>query len=499
MIRRLASILVICLAPTAAAGERAPLRWGADAEGGAPYVFFDPQAPGGIAGFEVDLARALGRELGRPLQFCQYDFKRLMEGLERGDIDLAMNGLEVTEDRARRVRFSRPYYVFRLQWVRRRGDTRCPTLAACLERRGLVGTLENTSASRFLLSLGARTALYDSQVTPFEDLALARLDGVLVDLPIARTLVGSFPQLAAEDPPLPGRGFYAVALRKDDKPLARAVDEALAALVQKGELEAILQRWGLWDQGQEELWPPGLFAPERGRAPETGARVAAFRPVLSLPLLLRAAGVTVILAVASMALAVVVGTGVALGRVFGPRWLAGASLVYVEFLRGVPALLLLYLLYFGLPAAWRGVTGQDGMHISPLLTAVLGLGLVYGAYEAEIYRAALLAVPASQWEAAASLGLSWGQTLRYVVLPQALRTILPPSTTDFVALFKDTSLAGTITVVELAKQYQILSTSGASFAVLVQAGILTALLYLAMALPLGVLARRWERQLAPGG
>mgnify|MGYP001110057797 CR=1 FL=1 len=494
----LAALLGLGLWVVPAGAQQGPLRWGADAEGGAPYVFFDPDAPGGIAGFEVDIAMALAKELGRPMQFCQYDFKRLVEGLERGDIDLAMNGLEVTEDRAKRVLFSRPYYVFRLQWVVRNGETRCSTLARCVANGGLVGTLENTSASRFLQSLGARIAVYDSQVTPFEDLRLGRLDGLLVDVPIAKAMMGSWPQLGTGDQPIPGRGFYAVAFRKTDQALARAVDQALDALIKKGELEAILRRWNLWDQSQEELWPPGFFALEGGSTPKAVGQFATFRPVLSFSLLLKAAGVTVFLACASMVLAVVLGTGVALARVFGPPWLSGLSVAYVEFFRGVPALLLLYLLYFGLPAAWRGLTGQEGMHISPFVTAVLGLGLVYGAYEAEIYRAALLAVPASQWEAAASLGLTWGQTLRHVVVPQALRTVVPPSTTDFVALFKDTSLAGTITVVELAKQYQILSTSGASFTLLVQAGIFTALLYLAMSVPLGALARRWERRMAPG-
>ncbi|MCS7182384.1 MAG: ABC transporter substrate-binding protein/permease [Thermoanaerobaculum sp.] len=480
-----------------ALAEEKPLIWGADAEGGAPYIFYDPSRPGQLTGFEVDLIRALEARLRRRIQFRQYDFKRLVEGLERGDLDLAMNGLEVTQDRALRVRFTRPYYVFRLQLVVRRGDERCRNLSACAASGGVVGTLENTAASRLLSNLGVRTLLYDSQVTPFEDLALGRLDAVLLDVPIIRAFLLSWPSLEAVDPPVAGRGYYAIAVRPQDEELARQLNQALDALAAEGELQAILGRWGLWDQGQEELLPAGEFFPGH-RPPRESApgSLGAPRRLFTLKLLARAALVTVALSVVSMALAVMVGLCVASARLYGPRWVQGLALAYVEFFRGVPVLLLLYLLYFGLPTAWQALTGQPGLHIPPFWTAVVGLGLTYGAYEAEIYRAALLSIPHSQWEAAASLGLSRRQTFLHVVLPQALRVALPPSTTDFVALFKDTSLAGTITVVELAKQYQILSTSGGDFRLLVEAGLVTACLYLCMSLPLGHWARRWERRLA---
>lgn len=470
-----------------------PLIWGADAEGGAPYVFYH-QESGELVGFEVDLARALERQLGRPIVFRQYDFKRLVEGLERRDLDFVMNGLEVTPDRAKRVRFTRPYYVFRLQLVVKKGGPQYETLALCLQASARIGTLENSAASRLLADAGAKVSLYDSQVTPFEDLHLGRLDALLLDVPIVRAFVRNWPQLLAVEPPIPGRGFYAIAVRKGDETLAAQLDAALEVLAKRGELRTILERWGLWDQGQEELLPPGFS--EALTASRAGTPVAAGPPrrLLTLSLLVRAAVVTLALSVASMTLAVLVGLGVAVARLYGPSWLRALALAYVEFFRGVPVLLLLYLLYFGLPAAWAALTGAPGLYVSPFWTSVVGLGLAYAAYEAEIYRGALQAIPRSQWEAAASLGLSPKQTFIHVVVPQALRLVLPPSTSDFVALFKDTSLAGTITVVELAKQYQIISTAGADFRVLVEAGFITACLYLFMSVPFGHLARRWERR-----
>ena len=124
-------------------------------------------------------------------------------------------------------------------------------------------------------------------------------------------------------------------------------------------------------------------------------------------------------------------------------------------------------------------------------SAVLAFGLNYAAYEAEIYRAGIGSIPVGQWEAAASLGMSRPLTFRRIVLPQAMRTILPPVTNDFVALFKDTSLVSVIGVVELTKQYQILSKSSQKY---LEIGLATAALYLIMSVPLGYLARRLEQR-----
>jgi polar amino acid transport system substrate-binding protein len=121
----------------------------------------------------------------------------------------------------------------------------------------------------------------------------------------------------------------------------------------------------------------------------------------------------------------------------------------------------------------------------------LAFGLNYAAYEAEIYRAGIAAVPQGQWEAAASLGMSPSLTFRRIILPQAMRMTVPPMTNDFVALFKDTSLVSVIAIVELTKQYQILAKSSLKY---LEIGLATAILYLIMSVPLGHLARHLEHR-----
>ena len=145
-------------------------------------------------------------------------------------------------------------------------------------------------------------------------------------------------------------------------------------------------------------------------------------------------------------------------------------------------MLQLFVIYFGLAAVVR---------LPAFLAALVGLALNYAAYESEIYRGALLAVPAGQLDAARALGLTDRQTLRLIRGPQALRLALAPMTNDFIALLKDSSLVSVITVVELTKATSIFASDIGSWVV---PGLLCAAMYLALSLPLAHLARMLERR-----
>jgi polar amino acid transport system substrate-binding protein len=183
-----------------------------------------------------------------------------------------------------------------------------------------------------------------------------------------------------------------------------------------------------------------------------------------------------------MLLAVILGVAIATGRVYGNRITQLALMGYVEIMRGTPLLLQLFVLYYGIAAAIR---------LPAFVAALIGLALNYAAYESEIYRGALLAVPVGQLEASRTLGLREFQTLRLVRGPQAFRIALAPMTNDFVALLKDSSLVSVLTVVELTKQTQIFATNLGSWVI---PGAICATLYLLMSLPLAALARALERR-----
>lgn len=491
------------------------LRWGGDAEGGAPFELPDPEDPGRVIGFEVELADALAasiaRRLGRPLhaEFVQYEWVSLPLGLAKGDFDIILSGYEITPESRRSMRFSRPYYLYAEQLVVRRDERLIGGLHDCQGR--LVGTMAGSAAERLLKRAGIDTVSFDGQVEPYLDLELGRLDAVLLDTPIVTFYGETNPHFKLVGGQL-AEGAYGIAARPGDVELIAAIDEALSDLMASGRLRHILVRWHLWNNRQARLAAGprrraelmGLGFDQAGHAnpkadkPKsvvdrnlvaTAGQQGSWRQYT--PLLLRAAGMTLFLTVSSMSVAVVLGLLVVVARLYGPAPVRWAALTYVEFFRGIPLLLVLFFLYFGLAhylAEWH-------LNLPAVYTAIVGFGLNYAAYESEIYRASIEAVPLGQWEAARALGMPGSTTFRRIILPQAVRTALGPMTNDLVALFKDTSLVSVIAVRELTKEYLILSRSSLKF---VELGLLTAVLYLAMSVPLGYLSRYLEKRWRSG-
>ena len=458
--------------------KRGVLLWGSDAEGGAPYVFPDPNGPSRLIGFEVDLARAIARELGVEARQAQNAWDSLIPALERGDFDIALNGLEITPSRRQVVLFSLPYYIYTTQLAVRKDEERIREMGDLRGRT--VGTLSGSVAQEILQAVPNVTIrVYTGQAEPYEDLVIGRIDAVLMDSPIAAYYAKPNPALRYAGPPA-GEGEYGIALRRADGELKAAVDEILIRLHRSGELRAIYEKWGLWNEAQERL---------RDRL-EAGARAVDLEEsrkaplVTFLPTLLKGAGITVGISVVSMVIAVTLGLFLTLVRLYGTRWMAAFATAYIEFYRGTPLLVQLYILYYGLP--------NIGITLSPLAAAFIGLGMCYAAYEAELYRAGINAVPKGQMESALSLGMSRNRALRWVVLPQALRIATPGITNDFIALFKDSSLVSVIAMVELTKTYNILAATTLRF---FELGLVVAVLYFAMSYPLSLVARRLEEKL----
>ncbi|RJS18127.1 amino acid ABC transporter permease [Corallococcus sp. H22C18031201] len=454
------------------------LRWGGDAQGGEPYVMEDPEQVGGVRGFEVELADALARELGVRAAFVQNDWSNLIPSLERGSFDVALNGLEVTPARAGRVLFTRPYYVFQQRLMARLGDARITDLASLRGKR--VGTLANSQAWDLLLRVGAQALPYEGVQEPYIDLEEGRLDAVLLDDIIAERYGQTRPRLRVVGDV--GEGHYAIAVRPGEEDLRAALDAALTRLARSGELRAIFQRWHVDDDAEQRMvdWTE---ADTKALLADTSTAHLGWGQAV---LFLQAAGVTLLVSVLAMAVAIPLGVLLALARLYGNGVVSRASTLYVELLRGTPVLLQLYVLYYGLAGVLR---------LDALSASVVGLGLNYAAYEAEVYRAGVQAVPRGQLEAALSLGMPLRLALRRVVMPQAFRVALPGVTNDFIALLKDSSLVSVISVVELTKRMTITAVDVRSWLV---PGALCAALYLAMSYPLARLARRLEARLERG-
>src|SRR5262249_44779628 len=337
-----------------------------------------------------------------------------------------------------------------------------------------VGPVGGTIAYEILLAgrdrHGYIPVSYDDDVHPYSDLAAGRLDAVLLDHIIAARSLKRVAGLAVE-PEAVATGRYIGVLARGNTALRDPVNEVLGTAMRDGTLQRIYRRWDIWDSSQAAFFQATLSR-STGAGGDSGPAGSKWAAALRyVPSLLRAAAITLVLSCASMALAVLLGIGIAAGRIYGPAPARALLTGYVELVRGTPVLLQLFVLYYGLSAVVR---------LPAFAAALLGLGLNYAAYESGIYRGALERVCGGQLEAARTLGLSEWLILRLVRGPQAFRLALAPMTNDFVALLKDSSLVSVITVVELTKQTSIFATNIGSW---VLPGILCAAIYLAMSLP----------------
>ncbi len=468
--------------------ELGVLRWGADVESGAPFSFKDPSEPSKVIGFEAEIVEAIAAKLGRRVQFFQNNWEGLIEGLKRDDYDVVVNGLEVTADRRQVVDFSRPYYITAEILSVRQSDHSIKKLEDTKDKR--VGTLAASLAQRILAeqAFPMNMVTYSEEVHLYNDLALGRTDAVFMDEVTALYYAKPNPLLKIVGEPF-GRMEYGVATRKGD-PLSAQVDRAVGELIQDGTIRKILERWGIWNPATAREWKmeivPQSPPVEYERYLKTAFAEVSWGERLKryasfLPLLAKGALMTLEISIVSMALAMLVGLLTALGRIYGPAPVRWAAISFVEIFRGTPLLIQLFLIFYGLP--------HIGIKLDPFTSAVLGLGFNYGACEAENYRAGILAIPKAQMDAASALGMTWGQSLRHIILPQAIRMVIPPVTNDFIALLKDSSLVSVITMVELTSTYGQLASTYFDY---LGIGLLTAAVYFIIGLPFVRLSRRLE-------
>jgi polar amino acid transport system substrate-binding protein len=486
------ALLALAAAPSRLAASSllsGEFRWAGDPEGGAPFVEADPSNPDRLLGFDVEIAELIARGLGRKTRFVNITFTSIDQSIERGDADIGLSGIEDTPARRAAMATTVPYYRFREALSVRDADAmRFRSLEDLRGRR--VGTLGGTIAYDILLGaereFAIRAVSYDDDVHPYSDLVIGRLDAVLLDHVLAERRQRSIPGFTIQ-PQMIATGHYVGVLATRNGALRDEVNEIIRRAMRDGTLERIFRKWQVWNDDQAALHAlvlAGETVPAigGGAAADLGSPFSGWGATRRyMPSLLRAAAVTIMLSCLAMGLAVALGISIASGRVYGGRLTRGLLTGYVELLRGTPLLLQLFVLYYGIAEVIR---------LPAFAAALLGLALNYAAYESEIYRGALEAVPAGQLEAARLLGLRERQVFRLVRGPQAFRLALAPMTNDFVALLKDSSLVSVLTVMELTKQTQIFATNVGSWVV---PGLLCAALYLAMSLPLAALARRLER------
>ena len=205
----------------------------------------------------------------------------------------------------------------------------------------------------------------------------------------------------------------------------------------------------------------------------------------SLPLLIVGAGIAIQITAISVGLGLIIGMFVGIARICNVKVLRALATVYIDFLRGTPLLVQIFLIYFALPM----VVGQ---RVDPFIAAITACGINSGAYIAEIFRAGIQAIDEGQMEAGRSLGMSWVQTMRYIIVPQAFKNVIPPLGNEFIALLKDSSLVSVIGFEELTRRGQLIiaRTYGS-----LEIWICVAIIYLIMTLTISRFVAFLEKRL----
>lgn len=217
---------------------------------------------------------------------------------------------------------------------------------------------------------------------------------------------------------------------------------------------------------------------------EFGVKLWTWLPEI-LPILWFATGMTVGVTIGALIVALLLGLVVALMRISPVRAIRYAALVYTDVLRGTPALVQLFIIYFGL--------SDLGLEFDPVSAAIFGLGINGAAYVGEIYRAGIEATHRGQMEAALSLGMTPLKAMRFIILPQAVRLMLPPLCNYAILLVKDTAIVSTIAAPEIMFEARRLVQATFMHSISGQIYLLCALFYLALTLPLSYLAQRLEQ------
>jgi len=463
----------------------------------ATYPPFEYKEEGELRGFDIELGNEIGKELGVKVRWLPLEWTGVLPSLETGKCDLVLSGVTITDERKQKgYGFSRPYFLSGQTIVRRRGDKRIGSLPDLKDK--IVSVQAETTGQFALLKSG----LPKEHLLKFEtlqdglfDLRNGKCDATVADLPALKAILRkSFHELE-----LTGGIFtqenIGVVTRHGELSLISAVNTALGNIMVDGRYSRLYSRWmeeplttatiagldSVSNAGSQEVSIKTVAAPTDEPATDSAFTIRFDLLRKAFPLLMQGAEMTLLLTSFTLLLGIPVGLLVALARLSSVpplRWLATA---YVEVVRGTPLLMQIYVIYFVLPAIH--------LNLPSFAAGVAALSLNAAAYISEIFRAGIESIDSGQMEAARALGMDYPASMRWVILPQTLRRVLPPLTNESVALLKDSSLVSVVALSELMRVGKEFATNSGS----PTTGYLAvALIYLVMTLPLTWLVRRLE-------
>ncbi|MGU3431621.1 ABC transporter permease subunit [Actinomycetes bacterium M1A6_2h] len=398
---------------------------------------------GDLTGYDVDVVRAVGKELGVRVEFVQTPFDSIFAGLESRRFDLIANQVTINADRQAKYDLSLPYTVSDGEILTRTDNTSITSVADLAGKTTAQSSTSNWA--QVAKDAGANVEAVEGFVQAVTLVKDGRVDATVNDsLAIAeyqKQTADPAVKVAAQTGDTSEQAFAA----RKDSGLMDSVNAALIKLQVDGTLAQISNQYFGSDVAAPDL--SSVQAPTDTAAAAQGPSKLSLVADNLVPMLKATVTTTLPLTAISFVIGLVIALAVALARISSIRPLSSIARFYVSIVRGTPLLLQLFIVFYALP--------QFGVVIDPFPAAVIAFSINVGGYASEVIRAAILSVPKGQWEAAQTIGMGYRTTLQRIVLPQAMRTAVPPLSNTLISLVKDTSLASTILVTELLRVAQL--------------------------------------------
>ncbi|CAM3132927.1 ABC transporter substrate-binding protein/permease [Leuconostoc rapi] len=385
-----------------------------------------------IVGFEVSMAKEIAKDLGVKLQIKEMGFDGLVGAVQTGKIDVIISGINATPEREKVVDFSKSYLSPKQTvLILKKNATSFTTDVKSFSNKK-VGAQRQTTQETFVQNSMPDSKLVSLQKVPdlVSQLSAGKISGVVLNDPISKAYAQQNKALQVIYPkPNEGEGAVSVAMPKNSPVLKSKINQSIDDIVSSGKLKAYQKEANTLMFAKQSFWSKygNLF--------------------------IKGTLITLALAAIAVVVGVVLGTLLALFKLSPNFILKAIGNIYVEYIRGTPLLVQAFMVFFG--------TQVIGLNLSAFAAGALAMGLNSAAYVAEIIRSGINSVNYGQTEAARSLGLSKGKAMRYIILPQAVKNILPALGNEFVTIIKEGSVVSVIGVGELMFQTGVVQ--GASF------------------------------------
>lgn len=414
----------------------------------APFEFQNDK--GKYVGIDMELLKAIAEEQGFTITIQNPGFDAALNAVQAGQADAVIAGMSITDDRKKIFDFSDPYYTSNILLAIKKGSS----IASYEDLKGkTVGAKNGTASYAFFednqKKYGYKLKPFDEASSMYDSLNSGSIDALMDDEAVLRYAIQ---QGRDFDTPLAGEksGEYGFAVKKGSNPeLIDMFNNGLASLVKSGQYDEILNKYFNNKDGSD--------AKTSKKNASNKADESTIWGLLSnnYSQLLKGLGITVALALISFAIATVIGIIFGMFAVSPFKFLRVIASVFVDVVRGIPLMIVAAFIFWGIPNLIESMTGQQSP-INDFVAGTIALSLNSGAYIAEIVRGGIQAVPVGQTEASRSLGISYGTTMRKIILPQATKLMLPNFINQFVITLKDTTIISAIGLVELFQAGKII-------------------------------------------